>query len=283
MLVNREYDALVNNENRKFKIDVKTTSAGTYLKELFGGSNPIFTAPKNVGLIKLIATLFEEKDCLILDFFAGSATVADAVMQLNHEDEGSRKYILTQLPEPCDEKSEAYKAGYKTIVDIAKERIRRVASKIKEENPEYEGDLGFKVFKLDSSNIRAWNPDRNDLEQTLIDHMEHLVEGRSEEDVLYELLLKRGVDLTVPIEEKIITGKTVYSIGYGVLFACLDTAISREEVEGLAMGIIAWLKELEPASDTQAVFRDSAFNNDIAKANMTAILEQHGITHVRSL
>ena len=111
---------------------------------------------------------------------------------------------MIQLPEPCDEKSEALKAGYKTIAEIGKERIRRAAAKIKEENPEYVGDLGFKVFKLDSSNIRAWNPDRNDLEQTLIDHMEHLVEGRSEEDVLYELLLKRGVELTVPIEERLI-------------------------------------------------------------------------------
>lgn len=167
--------------------------------------------------------------------------------------------------------------------ELGRERIRRAAAKIKKENPEYAGDLGFKVFKLDSSNIRAWNPDRSDLEQTLIDHMEHLVEDRSEKDVLYELLLKRGVDLTVPIEEKTITGKTVYSIGYGVLFACLDTAISREEVEALAQGIIAWHKELEPSSDTQVVFRDSAFANDIGKTNMTAILEQHGIAHVRSL
>ena len=109
---------------------------------------------------------------------------------------------MVQLPEPCEEKSAAFKAGYYNIADIGKERIRRAAAKIKEENPDYDGDLGFKVFKLDSSNIRAWNPDRNDLEQTLLDHMEHLVEGRSEEDVLYELLLKRGVDLTVPIEEK---------------------------------------------------------------------------------
>ncbi len=101
--------------------------------------------------------------------------------------------------------------------------------------------------------------------------------------MLYELLLKRGVDLTVPIEQKKISGKAVYSIGYGVLFACLDTSISRDEVENLAQGIIAWYQKLEPASDTQAVFRDSAFADDIAKTNMTAILEQNGIAHVRSL
>jgi len=220
---------------------------------------------------------------IVMDFFAGSASTAHAILDLNKKDGGNRKFIMVQLPEPCGEKSEAFKAGYRNIAEIGKERIRRAAAKIREENPDYEGDLGFKVFKLDSSNIRAWNPDRNDLEQTLIDHMEHLVEDRSEEDVLYELLLKRGVDLTVPIKEKTITGKTVYSIGYVVLFACLDTSISREEVEDLAQGIIDWHKELEPSGDTQVVFRDSAFANDIAKTNMTAILEQNGIKHVRSL
>ena len=227
--------------------------------------------------------IVSESDSLILDFFAGSCATAEAVIRYNKENGGSRKFIMVQLPEVCDGKSAAYKEGLKNIAEIGKERIRHAATKIKEENPDYEGDLGFKVFKLDSSNIRAWNPDRNDLEQTLLDHMEHLVEGRSEEDVLYELLLKRGVDLTVLIEEKTITGKTVYSIGYGVLFACLDTAISREEVENLAQGIIDWHKELKPSSDTQVVFRDSAFANDIAKTNMTAILEQNGIKHVRSL
>jgi len=166
---------------------------------------------------------------------------------------------------------------------LSKERIRLSAREVKKEHGTYNGDLGFKVFKLASSNIKAWNPDRSDLEQTLLDHAEHLVDSRSEQDLLYELLLKRGVDLTVPIEEKNISGKTVCSIGYGVLFACLDIAIIRDEIEGLGQGIIDWHKELEPASDTQVVFRDSAFSDDIAKTNMTAILEQHGISHVRSL
>lgn len=116
-----------------------------------------------------------------------------------------------------------------------------------------------------------------------MDSIEHLVSGRSEEDVLYELLLKRGVELTVPIEAKQISGKTVYSIGYGVLFACLNEEIQRHEVEALAQGILAWHRELNPASDTQVVFRDSAFEDDIAKTNITAILEQQGIAHIRSL
>lgn len=173
--------------------------------------------------------------------------------------------------------------SHATIADICKERIRRAAKKIKEENPDYNGDLGFKVFKLDSSNIRAWNPDASDLEQTLYEHTEHLMPGRSEEDILYELLLKRGVDLTTPIENKSMTGKTVYSIGYGVLFACLDESIRRDDVEPLAQGIIEWHKELDPATDTYVFFRDSAFDDDIAKTNLSAILHQHGISHVRSL
>lgn len=243
-----------------------------------------FVFPKPSALIKYLMSISGVKnEDIVLDFFAGSCPLGHAAMEFAAESKQLLRFICVQLPEKTGDNSAEYKAGYETIADIGKERIRRAAAKIKEENPDYEGDLGFKVFKLDSSNIRAWDPDRNDLEQTLLDHMEHLVEGRSEEDVLYELLLKRGVDLTVRIEEKTIAGKTVYSIGYGVLFACLDTAISREEVEELAMGIIDWHKELEPVGDTQVVFRDSAFANDIAKTNMTAILEQNGIKHVRSL
>jgi len=262
--------------------DVGGTKTGSdEIINIFGAK--IMDFPKPSSLIHFLLSTVTSNSDIILDFFAGSCPAAHAVLDLNIKDRDNRKFIMVQLPEPCDEKSEAFKAGYKTIAEIGKERIRRAAAKIKEENANSKGDLGFKVFKLDSSNIRAWNPDRNDLEQTLLDHMEHLVEGRSEEDVLYELLLKRGVDLTVPIEEKTIVGKTVYSIGYGVLFACLDTSISHEEVEDLAMRIIDWHKELEPAGDTQVVFRDSAFANDIAKTNMTAILEQNGIKHVRSL
>jgi adenine-specific DNA-methyltransferase len=244
-----------------------------------------FPNPKPVPFLEDLITYSvpPKEDNIFLDFFGGSATFAHAVMLKNSKDNGSRKFILVQLPEIIDEKNTAKINGFDTIAAISKERIRRAAKKIQEENPEYEGDLGFKVFKLVSSNIRAWNPDRSDLEQTLLDHTEHLVEGRSEQDLLYELLLKRGVDLTVPIEEKQISDKTVYSIGYGVLFACLDTAINRDEIENLGQGIIDWHKELEPASDTQIVFRDSAFADDIAKTNMTAILEQNGIAHVRSL
>ena len=251
-----------------------------------------FDFPKDEVVLQELVEMLTNDDDIVMDFFAGSGTFAHSVMMQNIVDNSKRRFILVQLPEPLEPENKKQQIALDfcdrlnvahNIAALAQERIRRAAAKIKEENPDYDGDLGFKVFKLDSSNIRTWNPDRNDLEQTIIDHIEHLIEGRSEEDVLYELLLKRGVDLTVPIEEKIITGKTVYSIGYGVLFACLDTSISHEEVEDLAMGIIGWHKELEPAGDTQVVFRDSAFDGDIAKTNMTAILEQNGIKHVRSL
>lgn len=254
------------------------------VRALFDGKK-VFDFPKPVPMIERciqIAPKASQED-IVMDFFAGSSATAHATMSLNSADNGRRRFIMVQLPERIEEDTEAYSEGYHTIAEISKERIRRAAKKIQNDNPDFEGDLGFKVFKLDSSNIRAWNPDTTDLEKSLLDHSEHLIEGRSEQDVLYELLLKRGVDLTVPIEEKKIAGKTVCSIGFGVLFACLDDKIAKDEIEPLAQGITAWHKELEPASDTQVVFRDSAFADDIAKTNMTAILEQNGIAHVRSL
>jgi adenine-specific DNA-methyltransferase len=171
----------------------------------------------------------------------------------------------------------------KTIADITKERILRASKKIKEENPLFAGDLGFRVFKLDSSNIRAWNPNSTDLEADLLTHVDHLVEGRGEADILYELLLKLGLDLCVPIERRTIHGKDVHAVGAGVLMACLAPSITGDDVEALAQGIVAWLRELAPAGDATCVFRDSAFADDVAKTNLTAILEQHGIRNIRSL
>ncbi len=269
---------------RTWVTDVGTTADGSkVVKGLFDGEK-IFDFPKPLNLIEFLIEIGVPTGGIVLDFFAGSSTMCHASFEHNKKNNSkATSFISVQLPEQCEENTEAFKAGYKTIADIGKERIRRAAAKNREENPMFSGDLGFKVFKLDTSNIRVWNPDRDNLEQTLFDHTEHLIEGRSEEDVLYELLLKRGVELAVPIEEKQIAGKTVYSIGYGVLFACLDTKITRDDVEPLARGITQWHQELEPATDTQVVFRDSAFADDIAKTNMTAILEQNGIAYVRSL
>ena len=244
-----------------------------------------FDFPKPSALMKFLMTIAGVKPGeLVLDFFAGSCPLGHAAMELGLDRSATQPFICVQLPEPTGETSAEYKAGFKTISDIGKARLRR-ARDVLSDKARVKGasDLGFKVFKLDSSNIQAWNPDRGDLDQTLLDHQRHLVEGRSEQDVLYELLLKRGVDLTVPIEVREAATKTIYSIGYGVLFACLSEQIAKAEIEGIAQGIIDWHGELAPDTDTQVVFRDSAFEDDIAKSNMTVILEQNGIAHVRSL
>jgi len=213
-------------------------------------------------------------------------------MKQNAADSGSRRYILVQLPELLDPQDTGQKAAADfcdqlgkppTIAELTKERLRRAAAKVKADNPLFSGDTGFRVFKLDHSNIRAWNPNPADLEATLFDHQDHLLDGRSESDVLYELLLKLGLDLCVPIEQRNIAGREVHSVGGGVLLACLAEQITRDQVEPLAQGIIGWHKELAPAGDTTCVFRDSAFADDVAKTNLAAILEQHGIQNVRSL
>ena len=144
-------------------------------------------------------------------------------------------------------------------------------------------DFGFRVFKLDTSNIRVWEPDRDDLEGTLLDGIDHIKQDRNEEDILYELLLKLGLDLCVPIESRTIAGKSVRSIDTGALIACLDKKIDREEVEPLAFGIAEWHAQLSPAGDSTVIFRDDAFEDDVTKTNLAAILKQHGLGNVRSL
>jgi len=213
-------------------------------------------------------------------------------MAQNATDGGNRRCILVQLPEPLDPNNKDQKTAAdfcdqlgkpRTIAELTRERLRRAAAKVKADNPMFAGDTGFRVFKLDHSNIRAWSPNPADLEQTLFAHQDHLVEGRTESDILYELLLKLGLDLCVPIEQRTVAAKTVHSIGGGVLMACLTEHITRDDVEPLTQGIIAWHKALAPAGDTTCVFRDSAFADDVAKTNLAAILEQHGIRNVRSL
>ena len=253
-----------------------TSSATSKLKELMGGS--YFDNPKPIELIMRMLKLMtnSDKDALILDFFAGSATTAHAVMQLNAEDGGNRKFIMVQLPEPTEENSEAYKAGYKNISEIGKERIRRAGEKIKEENKDKEGienlDIGFKVLKLDTSNIRKWQPDYDNLEQSLMDYVDNFVEGRTEFDVVYEIMLKYGLDLTYPVDEFTIAGKKVYSIGFGMLMICLDDEITTE----VAKGILAKVKELSPEG-SRVVFKDNGFKTDSNKTNIKEILKSGGI------
>ena len=246
-----------------------------------------FDNPKPVNFVQDILHYFLMNNDTVIDFFAGSGTTAHALMNQNTEDGANRRFIMIQLPEKVAEGTTASAAGFETISELGMKRIKLAADKIKAENPETDCDFGYKLFKLSGSNIQNWNPDRTDLEKTLLSHQEHLIEGRTEQDVLYELLLKRGVDLAVPIEEREVSGKTIYSIGYGVLFACLDASITKKQVEAIGQGIVEWFRELAPQNnglaDTHVFFRDSAFRDDISKTNMAAILEQNGITHVRSL
>ncbi len=234
---------------------------------------------------------------IILDFFSGSATTAHAVMQHNATDGGNCRSIMVQLPEPLDPENKDQKAATdfcdklkkpRNIAELTKERLRRAGKKIREESPLFAGDLGFRVFKLASSNIRAWEPDRDKLAETLEASIEHLKTDRTEQDILFELLLKLGLDLCVPIERKKVEGAKkqaheIHSIGGGSLLVCLSPAIPQADVEPLALGINDWYRELNPAGETIVVFRDSAFADDVAKTNLTAILHQHGLETVRSL
>ncbi|MCU7839417.1 MAG: site-specific DNA-methyltransferase [Candidatus Thiodiazotropha sp. (ex Troendleina suluensis)] len=274
--------------NSHFYQDGRT--ATLQVEKLLGDG--IFQFPKNTRVLSKLINLVTEDGDLVLDFFAGSGSTAHACMELNHEDDSARKFILVQLPELLDESKKEQKSAFKyckdngvptNIAEVCKARVKHAGEKMMEEYPSSNIDTGFRVFKLSNSNIQAWNPDRTDLEESLLSHEEHLIEGRTEQDVLYELLLKRGVDLAVPIESREVTDKNIYSIGYGVLFACLDESITSEQVEDIAQGIITWYAELAPSSDTHVFFRDSAFRDDVSKTNMAAILEQNGITHVRSL
>jgi len=267
-----------------------TDQANRELKELLG--EKVFDTPKPVLVVQRMIEHGDEGDGTVMDFFAGVGVTGHAVMRQNATDGGCRRYLVVQLPEPLDPADSGQKAAAefcdglgkpRNIAELTKERLRRAAKKIKDENPLFTGDLGFRVFKLDSSNIRAWEPDREDLEKTLLDSVEHLKPGRTEADVLYEVLLKLGLDLCVPIERRTLGGKDVHAIGGGVLMACLAEKITRSEVEALAQGIVEWHKALAPAGDTTCVFRDSAFADDVAKTNLAAILEQHGIANVRSL
>ena len=260
------------------------------LKKLFDDKG-FFDGPKPIRLLNRIFQISNlDTDSIILDFFSGSATTAHAVMQLNAEDGGTRKYIMVQLPEPCDEKSEAYKAGYKNICEIGKERIRRAGEKIKEEVERTNSqlklgeeskklpDIGFKVFKLDSSNIKEWDSETEDLEQSLFNSVDNIKSDRTSLDVLYEVLLKYGLYLNVPIEEK----ENFYSIGGGTLLVNLDKEINMEIINLICEEYKNLLK-IDSAFKTTVVLRDSAFKNDIDKTNAMKKLEQIGIKEVRSI
>ncbi|MFM5460410.1 site-specific DNA-methyltransferase [Aeromonas veronii] len=257
--------------------------ANNDLKSL--GLGGIFDNPKPVRLIQRMIHLATSPDQhhIVLDFFAGSGTTAHAVLESNAQDNGNRRFICVQLPHPLSSPIRDKGLALNTIADVTTERIRRAAVALSERHEGYKGDLGFRVYRLSNSNIRAWDPTVERLEQLLLDTAPHILEGRNSADVLSELLLKLGLELCVPIATKTIAGHEVFSVEGGALIVCLTPSIASNDVEELAGGIVKWHRELGQLSDTTCVFIDDAFADDVAKLNITAILEQFGIKNIRSI
>jgi adenine-specific DNA-methyltransferase len=260
-------------------LDVPNTAEGTQeVRELFG--DPVFDFPKPAGLVAELVRQGSrpESDDIILDFFAGSGTTAHAVLDVNKQDGGNRKFILVQLPEPTEHKD------YPTIADITKERVRRVIKKLNEEDSgklELEDtkpqDRGFRVFKLAESNFNPWNADvPHDapmLGKQLDLHVDHIHEGRTADDLLYEILLKSGFPLTTPVEELNLAGKTVHSVAGGALFICLEGALTLDLIRAMA--------EKKPE---RVVCLDEGFaSNDQLKANAVQIFKTKGITSFKTV
>lgn len=247
------------------------------LNELFDGKS-FFDYPKPVGLIEKIIELYSSENDIIIDFFSGTSATAHAVMK-NNLNGSSNNFIQVQLPEKLNNSSEAYEYGLRTVSEIGKERIRRVSQKIKEENPKKskEMDLGFKVFKLDSSNIKSWDGNPENLNESLFDAVGNIKTDRTEEDVLYEILLKYGLDLTLPIEERIIEGKKVFNVGLGSLFICLADGITSKVAEGIGQ----WKEDCSPEI-CRVIFKDNGFT-DVEKTNSVQTLKRYGINEIRSI
>ena len=243
-----------------------TRQAAALIKSLFDGKQ-IFDTPKPYELIMAMLQIASNKDSVILDFFSGSSTTAHAVMQKNTEDGGHRKFIMVQLPEPCGEKTEAYKAGYSTICDIGKERIRRAGEKIKEEHPEAAADLdvGFRVLKLDDSNMKDVYYSADALNQAnLFDMVSNIKEDRNDLDLLFGCVLDWGLSLSLPYHSETIDGCTVHTYNDGDLVACFDENVSESVVT-----------EIAKRMPLRAVFRDASFANSADKINVFEIFKRH--------
>lgn len=243
-------------------------------KELIDINIP-FDFPKPINLIKYLVGLIPDKDLIILDFFSGSATTAHAVMKLNAEDGGNRKFIMVQLPEKTDEKSEAYKAGYKNICEIGKERIRRAGKKIKEDNKDNDGieklDTGFRVFKLDTSNMEDvyYTPQEFDEQNLFADNVKP---DRTNEDLLFQVMLDLGIELSVKIEVKEIAGKTVHMVDGNYLIACFDENVNETTI-----------KEIAKLKPVYFVMRDASAANDNVIDNFEQIFNAYSKETIRRI
>lgn len=237
----------------------------------------VFSYPKPVALIKNLITISDiDKSAIVLDFFAGSATTAHSVMNLNAEDGGNRKFIMVQIPEVTPEGSEARKAGYKTIAEISRKRIELAGEKIKSDHKDKLAertsplDVGFKVFTLDTTNFREWDSNTDNIQNELLAALETFKDGRNSEDALYEVLLKYGVDITEPVEVLSLGGKQVYSLAGNYLLVCLEKDIPLTTVEAMAA--------LKPE---RVVCYDEGFADEDVKQNALETLKRAGVADVR--
>lgn len=262
-------------KERSILYNLANTGDGSNILTGLFGKKDTFENPKPVELIKLFLECSTDSDTIVLDFFSGSATTAHAVMQLNAETCGNRMFIMVQLPEEIDEKNEAYKMGYKTICEIGKERIRRAGKKIKEDSPltTQNLDTGFRVLKLDSSNMKDvyYNPSQyqSDLFSLLTDNIK---EDRTPEDLLFQIMLDLGVLLSSKIEENVIAGKKVFNVADNFLIACFDDDVNEETIKTIAQ-----------QKPYYFVMRDSAMANDSVAANFEQIFATYSPSTVRKV
>ena len=284
MLINREYEAIVNGNKQMFSMELTTTGAGTYLKELFNTTDCPFSAPKNVGFLRMLISLFPitEEEFIVMDFYSGSSTTADAVMQLNVKDNGNRKFIMVQYPEDLDRNLEQADTLSKksiklaisicnkigaphTIPEIAKERIKRAGKKIKEEHSEAKYlDTGFRVFRVDESNFediekapQEWNQDNLDL------FLNNVKSDRNDLDLLFGCMLDWGVKLSLPMSSEEVDGKMIYTVNDGDLVACFAEKVTDSVVKAMA--------DKQPL---RVIFRDSCFEQDADKINIYETFKQ---------
>ena len=248
----------------KFPDDIGMSQDGTKdVTSIFDGK--IFSFPKPVSLIKFYLDIINEKDCIVLDFFSGSATTAHAVLNRNIQDGGNRRFIMVQIPESTDEKSEAFKAGYKNICEIGKERIRRAAKKIQKDNPTAKFDSGFRVLKLDSSNmLDVYYAPSEYRQEILFAKTENVKSGRTSEDLLFQVMLELGATLDSKIEQIEIEGKTIYNVATNYLVACFDNEIDDSVVTAIA--------KMQPQ---YAVFRDGSMADDSTVTNFEQIFKTY--------
>lgn len=275
ILTNRKYEAIVNGEIKEFSPDLTTTGAGTYLKNLFNTTDLLFSSPKNVGFLKVLISLFEAESFLIVDFFAGSSTTADAVMHLNAMDGGNRKFIMVQIPEVLDIRNSKSSEGKKiiqnainfleknkmplNIAEISKERIRRAGAKIRQDNADKDLsqlDTGFRVLKIDTTNMHDIYYHPQDYNQDLLEQLENNIKSdRTDEDLLFQFMLDTGVPLSLPIERNTINGHTIYQVGGNSLIASLD------HIDATMVNDIAKMNPLKFITSERAIATDSDKTN----------------------